>query len=224
MALAVAFLGWFAGDGPGSAAAQSAPVLSGIALGRAESEQLWTPAIETAPRSGFLLGAFIGLPTPVAVLRVHAEAAFVRRGGFVQSDFRGNPLDGQFQSDYLNFALQGRVAGAVGPVRLFAGAGPGVDYLVRSRQDAVTAQAIRDEHAAVFTASAGAGAGARVGGVEVEVEGRWVAGLTDAWRGSSMTARNRSREWVVRVGRVSGTEEEPGRRQGGRAGPGGEGR
>ena len=225
--MAIALSGWLPGGGPGPVAAQDTGTVSGIALGRTESEQRWSRPVETAPRWGFLLGAFIQVPTPATALRVHAEATLARRGGFVLSDFGGNPPSGnapggevhsgEVQSEYVNFALQARVAGAVGPVHIFAGAGPGVDYLVRSRQDAVLAQVIRDEHAAIFTASAGAGAGVRMGGVVVEVEGRWVAGLTNAWRGSSMTARNRSREWVVRVGRVFGAEE-PEQRGGGASG------
>ncbi len=185
--------------------AQSSDVWVGVALGRIESEQRWTPPVATSARSGFLVGAFLRVPTPVSALRIQAEAAFVQRGSFVLSDSRDTvratsaPM-GEIRSEYLNVALQLRVEGSVGPVRIFAGAGPGLDYLVRSRQDAVLAQVVREEHAAILAVGAGAGAGVRVRGIAVELEGRRVLGLTDAWRGGSLTARNRSQEWIIRVG------------------------
>lgn len=139
---------------------------------------------------------------PVTALRVRAEGAVARRGGLVLSDFRGGALDGEVQSDYLTFQLHAKVGGSVGPVHVFAAAGPGVDYLVQSREDAVLTQVLIEELATVLTGTAGVGAGIRFGAFAAEVEGRWVRGLVDAYRGSSVTVRNRSMEWVLRVSRV----------------------
>ena len=187
---------------PGPAVAQNVDRLTGIVAGLAESEQIWSPAVETDRRSGFLVGAFVDVRTPVTALRVRAEGAVARRGGLVLSDFRGGALDGEVQSDYFTFQLHAKVGGSVGPMHVFAAAGPGVDYLLQSREDAVLAQVLIEEHATVMTGSAGVGAGVRVGAYAAEAEGRWVQGLTDAYRGSSARVRNRSLEWVVRLSRV----------------------
>lgn len=191
---------WFVSTSP--ALAQNIDRLTGIVAGLAESEQIWSPSVETDRRSGFVVGAFVDVRTPVTALRVRAEGAVARRGGLVLSDFRGGALEGEVQSDYLAFQLHAKVGGSVGPVHVFAAAGPGVDYLVRSREDAVLAQVLIEEHGAVVTGSAGLGAGVRIGAFVAEVEGRWVRGLTDACRASSATVRNRSLEWVLRVSRA----------------------
>ena len=200
VALAVA---WVAGVEPG--VAQNTGRLTGLVVGTTESEQIWSPSVETAPRSGFLAGAFVDVATPAGALRVRAEGAFVRRGGLVLSDYRGGALDGEVQSEYLGLLVQAKLAASVGPLHLFAAAGPGVGYLVRSREDALVAQVLVQEYNTVFNVGAGVGAGVRLGGTLVaEVEGRWVRGLSNAYSGSSMTVRNRSLEWLVRLSRVSG--------------------
>ncbi len=182
--------------------AQSADRLTGIVAGRVESEQIWSPAVETGRRAGFLVGAFVDVQTPVPALRVRAEGALARRGGLVLSDYRGGALDGEVESDYLAFHLHAKVAAPLGPAHIFVDAGPGVDVLIRSREDAVLAQALVEEHATVMTVGAGAGAGVRVGAYAVEVGGRWVRALTDAYRGTAATVRNQSLEWVVRLARA----------------------
>ena len=186
------------------AAGQAAERLTGVFAGRIDSEQTWNPVVETARRSGFVVGAFVDVPTPLAALRARAEGGFARRGGLVLSDIRGNALDGEVQSEYLTFQLQAKLAAAVGPVHVFAAGGPGVDYLMRSREDPLLAQVLIDEHATVFNVVGAAGAGVRIGSALVaEVEGRWVRGLSNAYSGSAAKVRNRSRELVVRVSRVS---------------------
>ena len=182
---------------------QDAGRLTGVFAGRTESEQDWSPPVETSRRPGFMLGAFVDVPTPASVLRVRAEGGFAQRGGFVSSDYRGEPLDGQVRSDYLSFHLQAKVAGSLGPLHVFAAAGPGLDYLVQSREDPVLAQALADEHASVLNVAASAGAGARLRGPWVaEVEARLVHGLTGAYSGTDVEVSNRSMEWVVRISRA----------------------
>ena len=177
--------------------------LTGAFAGRTQSEQDWSPPVETSRRPGFMLGAFVDVPTPASALRVRAEGGFAQRGGFVSSDHRGEALDGQVRSDYLTFHLQAKVAGSLGPLHVFAAAGPGLDYLVRSREDPVLAQALVEEHASVLNVAASAGAGARLRGPWVaEVEARLVHGLTGAYSGTDVKVRNRSMEWVVRISRA----------------------
>ena len=186
------------------AAGQATGRLTGVFLGRIDSEQIWNPGVETARRSGFVVGAFVDVPTTVTGLRVRADGGFARRGAFVLSDTRGNAIDGEVQSEYLTFQLQAKLAVAVGPVHVFAAGGPGVDYLSRSREDPLLAQVLVDKHATVFTVVGAAGAGVRIGRVVAEAEGRWVRGLSDAYSGSAAKVRNRSMEFVVRLSRAAG--------------------
>ena len=188
------------------ARSQDAGRLTGVFAGRTESEQDWSPPVETSPRPGFMLGAFIDTRTPAGALRVRAEGGFAQRGGFVSSDHRGEGLDGEVRSDYLTFLLQAKVAGSLGPLHIFAAAGPGLDYLVRSREDPVLAQVLADEHDSVLNVAASAGAGARLGGTWVaEVEARLVHGMTGAYSGTNVEVGNRSLEWMVRVSRARET-------------------
>ena len=181
---------------------QDAGRLTGVFAGRTESEQDWSPPVETSRRPGFMLGAFVDVPTPASALRVRVEGGFAQRGGFVSSDHRGEALDGEVRGDYLSFHLQAKVAGSLGPLHIFAAAGPGLDYLVQSREDPVLAQALADEHATVLNVAASAGAGTRLRGPWVaEVEARLVHGLTGAYSGTDVEVSSRSMEWVVRISR-----------------------
>lgn len=202
MLSALVILGSATGARP--AAGQTTERLTGLFAGRIDSEQVWNPAVETAKRSGFVFGAFVDVPTPLAALRVRADGGFARRGGFVSSDTRGNALDGEVQSEYVTFQLQAKLAASVGPVHVFAAGGPGFDYLMRSREDPLLAQVLVDKHATVFNVVGAAGAGVRVDRVVAEAEARWMRGLSNAYSGSAATVRNRSLELVVRVSRAAG--------------------
>lgn len=188
----------------GPAAGQATGRLTGVFAGRIHSEQVWNPGVETAERSGFVVGAFVDVPTPLTALRVRADGGFARRGGRVLSDTRGNTLDGEVQSEYLTFQLQAKLAVSVGPVHVFAVGGPGLDYLTRSREDPLLAQVLVDRHATVFGVAGAVGAGIRVDRVVAEAEARWIRGLSDAYAGPSAKVRNRSLELVVRVSRAAG--------------------
>jgi len=61
-----------------------------------------------------------------------------------------------------------------------------------------------DSHETAPGVAAGAGPGLRVMRAWViEAETRWVRGLTEAYSGSGLQVRNRSREWVLRLSRVA---------------------
>ena len=159
--------------------------------------------METSRRPGFAVGAFVDVPTPVSFLRLRAEGGLVERGGFVSADPRGNPVNGEVRGDYLGFHLGAKATLSLGPVHAFAVAGPGLDYLVRSRADPLLEQVLGEGRGTVLNALAGAGTGLRIGrGWVVEVEGRWVRGLTEAHSGDRSKVRNLSREWTVRVSRA----------------------
>lgn len=186
------------------AVGQATEHLTGVFAGRIDSEQVWNPGVETAQRSGFVVGAFVDVPTPLPALRVRADGGFARRGTFVSSDTRGNTIDGEVQSEYLTFQLQAKLAASVGPVHVFAAGGPGFDYLMRSREDPLLTQVLVDKHATVFNVVGAAGIGGRIGRVVAETEGRWIRGLSNAYSGSAAKVRNRSVELVLRLSRVRG--------------------
>ncbi len=191
--------------GAAPADAQNLGRLTGGFAGRTDSEMLWSPPVETSPRSGFLAGAFVDVPTPVSHLRMRAEGGLTQRGGFVSTDTRGNAVDGEVRGDYLSLYIEAKVGASLGPVHVFAAAGPAIDYLLRSREDPILAQVFIEKRGTVLGAAAGAGLGLRVMDAWViEAETRWVRGLTVAYTGSGLRVRNRSREWVLRLSRVAG--------------------
>ena len=185
--------------------AQNTGRLTGGFAGRTQSEMLWSPPVETSLRSGFLAGAFADVPTPVSWLRMRADGGLAQRGGFVSTDTRGNPVDGEVRGDYLSVHIEAKAGVSLGPAHVFAAAGPVVDYLLRNREDPVLAQVFTEERGTVLGVAAGAGLGVRVMRAWViEAETRWVRGLSEAYSGSGLQVRNRSREWVVRLSRVAG--------------------
>ena len=200
---ATLLLVWAAGAVP--LRAQNTGRLNGVYGGRAESDLLWSTPVETSSRPGFLLGSFVDVRTPIPLLRLRAEGGFARRGGFVATDTRGNPLDGEVSGDYLHFGIEAKLSVSLGPLHAFGAAGPGVDYLVRSREDPVLAQVFADKRGTILTASAAAGAGLSVGRQWViEAEARLTRGLSEAYAGAGLSVRNRSLEWVLRLARVAG--------------------
>lgn len=200
---AALFWVWAAGAVP--VRAQNTGRLNGVYGGHAESDLLWSTPVETSSRPGFLLGAFVDVRTPVQLLRLRAEGGFARRGGFVSTDTRGNPVDGEVSGDYLRFGIEAKLSVSLGPLHVFGAAGPGLDYLIRSREDPVLAQVFADRRGTILTAGAAAGAGLRVGRQwAIEAETRLNRGLSEAYSGAGLSVRNRSREWVLRLARVAG--------------------
>jgi len=191
--------------GGSPAHAQDSGRLTGAFAGRTESEMLWNPPVETSLRSGFLAGAFVDVPTPVSWLRMRAEGGLAQRGGFVSTDTRGNAVDGEVRGDYLGVHIEAKAGLSLGPAHAFAVAGPVIDYLLRNREDPVLAQVLIEERGTALGVAAGAGLGIRLMRAWViEAETRWVRGLTEAYSGSGLQVRNRSREWVLRLSRVAG--------------------
>ena len=200
---ATLLLVWAAGAVP--VRAQNTGRLNGVYGGRAESDLLWSTPVETSSRPGFLLGAFVDVRTPIPRLRVRADGGFARRGGLVSTDTRGNPLDGEVSGDYLHFGVEAKLSVSLGPLHAFGAAGPGFDYLFRSREDPVLAQVFAEKRGTILTAGAAAGAGLSVGRQWViEAEARLTRGLSEAYAGAGLSVRNRSLEWVLRLSKVAG--------------------
>ena len=136
---------------------------------------------------------------------MRAGGGLAQRGGFVSTDTRGNPVDGEVRGDYLSVHVEAKAGVSLGPAHAFATAGPVIDYLLRNREDPVLAQVLSEERGTVLGGAGGAGLGLRVMHAWViEAETRWVRGLTEAYSGSGLHVRNRSREWVLRLSRAAG--------------------
>jgi len=191
--------------GPQLLVAQVAERINGFTVGRTASQQLWKPTVMGADRTGMLLGLFGEVPLPGRVFRIRAEGNYVQRGGLVSGDFEGAPLSGEVRSEYLSFVLQFKFARSLGPVHAFIAAGPNLEQLLRTRQDVLLAQVLEKERTLVFNAAASGGVGFKISpALIVEIEARWVRGLSPAYSGSFLTVRNRSLELLLRVGRVPG--------------------
>jgi len=86
-------------------------------------------------------------------------------------------------------------------VRVHLAAGPTLDQLVQSRVDASLGPILYRDIPTVFGVGLGAGVGGTVAGrYRVELEARFFEGLGDAYSGDFVSVRNRSLEFLTRVG------------------------
>jgi hypothetical protein len=183
-----------------SVTAQNAPSIVGGVAGYNSTTGLWKPATESQVVVGFTVGAFAVASTPVGWLSFLAEGAWVQRGSDVTGAVEGQPLTGGVRSDYITVTVQPRASAALGPVTVHFNGGPTLDLLIRSRIDPGLAPVLQDI-GTVFGVTGGVGLGTIVGSrYRVEVEARVFEGLGDAYSGPFVSMRNRSVEFVARVG------------------------
>ncbi len=184
-------------------AGQSRPATVGAFGGYVHNEHRWSREVDTEAVGGLVLGAWVDAPTGLGWLSIGAEGAYAQRGGDARFDdalvpgaFGVSPI----RTDVLSFSVLPRATLLLGPVDLHVATGPTVDYVVRSRVDPVL-EPILEEVTTGFAWTLTAGIrGAVRERLVVEVEARLVEGLRDAYRGNSLSLRNRSLELVARVG------------------------
>jgi hypothetical protein len=151
------------------------------------------------------VGGFVDVQTPLRWLTAGAELAYVQRGSDVVLDVGGTATPGGIRTDYLAFAIRVRAVLSLGPARFHLVAGPASDFVIRSRLDPLLVQVLDEESPAPFGVVAGAGIGFWVRpDVVFEVEGRLAEGLQSSYAGDLVSARNRSRELVLRFGMLVG--------------------
>jgi hypothetical protein len=198
------FLSGISAPFSGSLAAQEVQERVGFFLGRTSSRQLWSGSIGTEAVEGVSMGVFVDVPTPIPTLSIRAEAGYAGRGTIVWDD-EADPdrvSDAKVRSHYLSLPVHGKVALGFGPLSFFAFGGPTMDILLDSGCTTHFCQVIREERVAVFGVGGGFGIGIDLpGGYGGGVELRFTEGLSDAYVGARDTARNRSREILVRVAR-----------------------
>ena len=172
-------------------------------LGRTNSRQMWSGALETDELRGLVLGAFVEVATPLDWLNVMAEASYVQRGGRVSLEAVG--LESQETVDtrveYISFPLVLTARLFRNPVGIYAYAGPAVDYYANIQAAPSVAALYSTERGTVLTGVVG-------GGVELLVAQRWslrvearlMEGLSAAFEGRLGEIRHSSFELFIRAG------------------------
>lgn len=177
------------------------PTIVGVVVGYSTTTGVWKPASVSEKKAGGIVGAFINAATPVPWFSIRVEGTISQRNSDVTADSGGATLRGGLRTDYISFAVHPRVSYALGPVRIHAAAGPTVDQIIRGRLDPNLRSVLNRESSTVFGVGASAGLGATIAGrYRVELEARVYEGLSDAYSGDFVQMRNRSMEFVTRVG------------------------
>ena len=185
---------------PEPATAQQRVVTGGVA-GLVRSRQLADGGEESEPRTGFLVGAWVEVGTPVSFLHVLAEAAYVRRGGRVTVGGPA-PVLGEVESDWITATVAPVARLGRGPAAVFVYAGPTLEVPARTRTVAPLQNRYASPSEQALAVTAGVGVGIASGRWEVRAEARRVEGLTSVYDSTGGSLRHRSTEMVVRVGRA----------------------
>lgn len=173
---------------------------AGVFAGVNTTEQEWSPAAEAEAATGFMVGAFLDVATPLPAFSILAEGSYTQRGGDVV-DAGTAAVEGAVRTDYLSVSLRPKLTASIGPARLYAAAGPVFENVLRSRVSTGFETILEREGRSVFGVLAGAGVDVSLGGGRtVGVEARRFEGLGDAYDGDFLSVRNRSWEAVVRFG------------------------
>lgn len=177
------------------------PTIVGVVVGYASSTGIWKPASETEKRGGGVIGAFITAATPIPWFSIRAEGSVTQRNSDVFAVSGDQTVRGGVRTDYVSVAIHARLAAGVGPLRVHATAGPVIDQILRSRLDANLRPVLDREASMVLGAGASVGIGTTLAGrYRVELEARLFEGLGDSYSGDFVQMRNRSTEFVARVG------------------------
>ena len=171
-------------------------------LGRTNSRQLWSGALETEERRGLVLGAFVEVATPLDWLGIMAEVSYVQRGGRVSLETVG--LESQETVDtrveYISFPLVLTARLFRNPVGIYAYAGPAVEYYANIQAAPSLADSYY-EKPTVLTGVAGGGVELLVGHRwSLRLEARLMEGLSAAFEGRLGDIYHRSFELLIRAG------------------------
>lgn len=190
----------------GSVAAQEVRErgIVGLSGGRTSARQVWTGPVGSEGLEGISLGVFVDVETPIPFLGVRAGGGYVGRGSVVwdQVEDPDRASDAKIRSHYMSFPVHGLLELGIGPVAGYLLAGPTVDILISSECSAQFCQFIREERPTGVNVVVGLGAALDIpGDFRTYVELRLSEGLGDAYLADGATARNRTIEMLVRLGR-----------------------
>lgn len=176
----------------------------GFFMGKTSARQIWVGPLGTEKLGGISFGVFMDVSTPLPPLSIRAEAGYVGRGSVVWDEIEdpGRESEARFRSHYLSFPVHGLVEVGIGPVAGYLFAGPSMDMALSSDCSAEFCQFIREEKPMVVNASIGVGAVVDIPrSFRTFVEFRLSEGIGDAYVADGDSARNRTVEILVRLGR-----------------------
>jgi hypothetical protein len=173
----------------------------GLSAGQASSRQLWSGAFSTDRVSGVTVGAFADVQTPVSSLSVRAEVAYVRKGTTVQDEVSVEPGPSRVESDYLGFPVHVKATIRLGRLAGYVFGGPTIEQLLRTRCRSDACVALGEEKPTVMSVGVGCGIGLELtDGLRSEFEVRLTEGLSESYVGVAGGVRNRSVEFLGRLG------------------------
>ena len=176
----------------------------GFFMGKTSARQIWVGPLGTEKLGGISFGVFMDVSTPLAPLSIRAEAGYVGRGSVVWDEIEdpGRESEARFRSHYLSLPVHGLVELGIGPIAGYLFAGPSMDMVLSSDCSAQFCQFIREEKPVVVNAAIGVGAVVDIPrSFRTFVEFRLSEGIGDAYVGDWSSARNRTMEILVRLGR-----------------------
>lgn len=176
----------------------------GVFLARTSSRLLWSNSFPSTRLLGIGGGVYADVQTPIPFVSIRAEAGYAGRGSLVWDEERDpdRTAEAAVRSHYLSVPVHGKLGVGVGALSAYLFAGPTLDFLLSSGCSAELCQLIREEKTTVFSLAVGAGVGVVLGGsLRTNLEVRLTEGLSDAYLGNQDSARNRTVELLVRVGK-----------------------
>ena len=175
----------------------------GVVAGVTSSRQIWGGSGASAAAEGILLGVYVRVPTPLPHLAARAEMSYAQRGGLLsERELQAEqPLSARVRAHYLSFPVHLETSWELGPVRLFAFGGPTLEITQQTSADPSVIQVMGVERISLLGVGYGAGFGGPLpGGLEGSLEVRGLEGISEAYDEGPVSIRNRSFEFLLRVG------------------------
>ena len=174
----------------------------GFHIGQVRSRRIWSGPISTEAANGLTLGVNVDVPTPVSVLSIRVELAYVGRSSQVW-DPVADPdrlATARITSHYLSFPIQGKLRFKVGPASAYVLAGPTLDQLLETQCSQDLCRVLSDERPTVISITAGTGVSVDYRELfRGDFEVRLTEVLSNAYVWNSTGIRFRSLEFLVRA-------------------------
>jgi len=174
----------------------------GFHIGQVRSHQIWSGSISSEAAKGLTLGVNVDVPTPVSILSIRAELAYVGRSSQVwdQSNDPERLATARITSHYLSFPILGKLRFKLGPASAYVLAGPTLDQLLETQCSQDLCRVLSDERPTVISITAGTGVSVDFRELfRGDFEVRLTEGLSNAYVSNSTGIRFRSLEFLVRA-------------------------
>ena len=174
----------------------------GFHIGQVRSQQIWSGPISSEAANGLTLGVNVDVPTPVSVLSIRAEFAYLGRSSQVW-DPSTDPerlAAARITSHYLSFPILGKLGFNLGPASAYVLAGPAFDQLLETQCREDLCRALSEEKPSVISVMVGTGVSIDYKDLlRGDLEVRLTEGLSNAYQSNSTGVRFRSLEFLVRA-------------------------